>query len=96
MYPSKPGLLIGFHGCEETVRDDVIAGVTILNPSQNKYDWLGNGIYFWENNYERAVDFARNPPGKRKISSPAVLGAVIDLQYCLDLLYNMFYDVQVI
>lgn len=61
MYPAKPGLLIGFHGCEEAVRNDVIAGVRTLNPSQNKYDWLGNGIYFWENNYERALDFVRNP-----------------------------------
>ncbi len=86
MYPAKPGLLIVFHGCEEAVRDDVIAGVRTLNPSQNKYDWLGNGIYFWENNYERAMDYARNPPGKRKFHSPAVLGAVVDLQYCLDLL----------
>ena len=86
MYPAKPGLLIGFHGCDETVRDDIIAGVMTLNPSQNKYDWLGNGIYFWENNYERALDYARNPSGKRKFQSPAVLGAVIDLQYCLDLL----------
>jgi hypothetical protein len=86
MYPAKPGLLIGFHGCEEAIRNDVIAGVRTLNPSQNKYDWLGNGIYFWENNYERALDFVRNPPGKRKFHSPAVLGAVIDLQFCLDLL----------
>ena len=86
MYPAKPGLLIGFHGCEEAVRNDVIAGVKTLNPSQNKYDWLGNGIYFWENNYERALDFVRNPPGKRKFHSPAVLGAVIDLRFCLDLL----------
>jgi hypothetical protein len=86
MYPAKPGLLIVFHGCDEAVRDEVIAGVRTLNPSQNKYDWLGNGIYFWENNYERALDFASNPPGNRKISSPAVLGAVIDLQNCLDLL----------
>jgi hypothetical protein len=79
MYPAKPGLLIGFHGCEETLRDDIIAGIKTLNPSQNKYDWLGNGFYFWENNYERALDFARNPPGKRKFKLPAVLGAVIDI-----------------
>jgi hypothetical protein len=86
MYPPRPGLLIGFHGCEEAIRNDIIAGKRVLNPSQNRYDWLGNGAYFWENNYERAWDFANNPPGKRKFNSPAVLGAVIDLQFCLDLL----------
>jgi len=57
-----------------------------LNPSQNRYDWLGNGIYFWENNYERALDFAQHPPGKKRFNNPAVLGAVIDLHFCLDLL----------
>lgn len=86
MYPPRPGLLIGFHGCEEAIRNDIIAGKRVLNPSQNRYDWLGNGAYFWENNYERAWDFAQNPPGKKKFDSPAVLGAVIDLQFCLDLL----------
>lgn len=32
------------------------------------------------------MDFATNPPGKKKFDSPSVLGAVIDLQFCLDLL----------
>ena len=86
MYPAKPGLLIGFHGCEEAIRDDIIVGKRLLNPSRNPHDWLGSGIYFWENNYARAMDFAINPPGKKKFEAPAVLGAVIDLQFCLDLL----------
>jgi hypothetical protein len=86
MYPAKPGLIIGFHGCDQSIRDLVASGQTVLNPSRNGYDWLGHGIYFWENNYERALEFANNPPGKRKIQNPAVLGAVIDLQNCLDLL----------
>ncbi|MGJ7032299.1 hypothetical protein [Niabella hirudinis] len=38
-----------------------------------------------ENNYDRALDFARNPPGDKKIAKPSVLGAVLDLGYCLDL-----------
>jgi hypothetical protein len=86
MYPAKPGLLIGFHGCEEAVRDDIITAKKALSPSKNRHDWLGSGIYFWENNYARAMDFAKNPPGKRKFERPCVLGAVIDLQFCLDLL----------
>lgn len=57
-----------------------------MRPSENAHDWLGRGYYFWENNYERALDFAQNPPGKKKYDRPAVLGAVIDLQFCLDLL----------
>jgi hypothetical protein len=86
MYPTKPGLLIGFHGCEEAIRNDIVAGKIMLKASNNKHDWLGPGFYFWESNYERAYDFACHPPGKRTFKSPAVLGAVIDLQHCLDLL----------
>ncbi len=85
MYPSRPGLLIGFHGCDEPIRNAIVDGNTMLRASQNGYDWLGHGFYFWENNYERALDFATNRPGKKQYKTPAVLGAIIDLQYCLDL-----------
>lgn len=86
MYPSRPGLLIGFHGCEKSVRDSIVSGTSMLKASENGYDWLGAGFYFWENNYERALEFANNPPGKKKFKVPSVLGAIIDLEYCLDLL----------
>ena len=49
---------------------------------------MGRGIYFWENNPARALSFAQEQ-SKRKdsdIITPSVLGAVIDLGYCLDLL----------
>lgn len=93
MYSKRAGLILGFHGCDKSVRDSVVAKKgEVLKPSINDYDWLGNGIYFWENNCKRAMDFAvflkNNPPhnAKQKIKEPAVIGAVIDLGYCLDLL----------
>ena len=90
MYPTKAGLLIGFHGCDKSLRDRIVKGETTLHHSENLYDWLGNGIYFWENNQQRALEFAkelkRNPRGTHIIKTPAVLGAVIDLGFCLDLL----------
>ena len=58
-----------------------------LKPSNNSYDWLGHGVYFWENNEQRAFQFAQEA-SKRTSSSikePFVIGAVIDLGYCLDL-----------
>lgn len=93
MYSKRIGLVLGFHGCDKSVRDDVVAkkGV-VLKSSRNEYDWLGNGVYFWENNHKRAFDFAKflkdNPPHNQKqiIKEPAVIGAVIDLGFCLDLL----------
>jgi len=92
MYSKRAGLIMGFHGCDKSVRDTVVANGDSLVPSTNDYDWLGNGIYFWENNCKRAMDFAvflkNNPPHnfKQKIEEPAVIGAVIDLGHCLDLL----------
>lgn len=57
MYSLKPGLVIGFHGCEESVRDDIVSGRMSMRPSENTHDWLGKGFYFWENNFKRALDF---------------------------------------
>jgi len=85
-------LVLGFHGCDARVRERIICGEDTLIPSDNNYDWLGNGIYFWENDYKRAMDFAHflkdNPPHnkKQKIKYPAVIGAVLDLGFCMDLL----------
>jgi hypothetical protein len=92
LYQRLPGLVLGFHGCERTVGEDILCGrVEHLKPSENKYDWLGNGIYFWENDPQRALEFAearnarpRNAHGH--IAEPFVIGAVLDLGYCLNLL----------
>jgi hypothetical protein len=86
IHTTRPGLVLGFHGCEARVRDALINGTIKMTASNKPYDWLGNGCYFWENSYERAYDFACHPPGNRVIQSPAVVGAVIDLGFCLDLL----------
>jgi hypothetical protein len=46
MYLTKPGFLIGFHGCEKTTRDLIVSGQSMLKASGNGYDWLGEGFYF--------------------------------------------------
>jgi hypothetical protein len=90
VYPNKPGLIIGFHGCDLSVRDKLVSGKTTLRSSNNAYDWLGNGIYFWENNKQRALDFAeelkKRLGSKSNIKTPSVVGAVLDMGFCLDLL----------
>jgi hypothetical protein len=54
--------------------------------SQNDYDWLGPGVYFWEANPERARQFAEEKRKRgEKIQEPFAVGAVIDLSNCLDL-----------
>ena len=78
--PEYNGLTIGFHGCDEEVARTVILNHTELVASQNAYDWLGSGIYFWENDSTRAWEFAKD-----KYKRPCVIGAIINLGYCLDL-----------
>ena len=58
-----------------------------FKPSNNDYDWLGPGIYFWEANPKRGLEFAKEASGNRisSISNPFVIGAVIELGLCLDL-----------
>ena len=59
-----------------------------MSPSQNDYDWLGGGIYFWEYGPERALDWAREVSKRypKRIRQPAVLGAIIHSGVCFDLL----------
>ncbi len=90
MYSDRTGLVLAFHGCDIKVRDKVIAGSEQLKKSTNSYDWLGNGIYFWENSPARALDFSEelkkhSKKRTQKIETPAVLGAIIDLKHCFDL-----------
>lgn len=85
MYSRLPSLVIGFHGCDRSTFNKVVCSGEELDPSINDYDWLGNGIYFWEQNYERAYDWALDLARRGKIEEPAVIGAVIDLGYCLNL-----------
>lgn len=80
--------IIAYHGCDESVMRRVLLTGDPLSASENDYDWLGYGIYFWEFGPERALEWAvqqkkRNP---KRIKKPAVLGAVIQLGNCFDLL----------
>lgn len=88
MYSKISNLVLGFHGCDISVYDEVISHNQPLKESQNEYDWLGHGIYFWEQNPQRAYEWAEilSKRPNSKIKTPAVIGAVIDLGYCLNLL----------
>ncbi len=88
MYTARTGLILGFHGTDESIVNSVLKGKTELEPSYNNYDWLGHGIYFWDNSPSRALEWAYELSRRKdsKIKKPAVIGAIIDLGYCLDLL----------
>ncbi len=76
--------IIGYHGCSTAIADDLLSGKPFVQ-SENDYDWLGRGIYFWEFGPERARDWAKEQ-AKHKGFDPAVVGAVIQLGRCFDLL----------
>lgn len=89
MYSTKSGLVFGFHGCDQSLIDEIILGQNSLRASENDFDWLGHGVYFWEQSPSRALEWAEHlcdNPGKSKnpIKTPAVLGAILDLGHCLD------------
>lgn len=89
MYFGLPSFILGFHGCDEDVGEAVLSGRTDLRKSENLYDWLGNGVYFWEQNPQRAWEYAaliRDNPGRCTgvVHKPFVLGAIIDPGYCLN------------
>lgn len=86
MHKLSTTFVLGYHGCDREVAEKLIAGAP-FEPSDNDYDWLGHGIYFWESNAARGYEFATELKAKKnRTVHPYVVGAVIDLDYCLDLL----------
>lgn len=94
MYSRRPSFVFGFHGLDRALAFDILNGKTPFRHSNNSYDWLGHGIYFWENSLERARQYAEEDSRRKRspIKEPFVLGAVIDLGECLDLLDQKYLD----
>jgi len=81
-------IVVGYHGCDAAVAEKVLTGKAQLKLSTNTYDWLGQGIYFWEHGPRRAHEWAVEQArlAGAKVKNPSVLAARIDLGVCLDLL----------
>lgn len=77
--------VIAYHGCDGDVARRLLDGEPFLT-SNNAYDWLGGGIYFWEFGPDRALAFAEEQVRRRRIKTPAVIGALLLLGECFDLL----------
>jgi hypothetical protein len=83
-------LILAYHGCDHDLADKMLLGRETVSISDNAYDWLGTGAYFWENDPKRALQWANwiktHPQHARhKIQKPAVIGAIINPGNCLDL-----------
>lgn len=77
--------MLGYHGCDKAIADRAVAGEIDLIRSERDYDWLGPGAYFWESDPVRAKEFAEWKANRGDFTRPVVIGAVIDLRNCLDL-----------
>lgn len=85
MHRLSTSFVLGYHGCERETADRLLSGEA-FQASKNDYDWLGPGIYFWEANPLRGLEFAQEATRRRGANAEAcVVGAVIDLGNCLDL-----------
>jgi len=70
----------GYHGTSiERAASIMEEGYRI---SRNDYDWLGDGVYFWQDAPQRAWEWAT----QHHQSQAAVVGSLIQLNDCIDLL----------
>lgn len=93
MYSSRPNLMLGFHGCDEAIRNQLVLHPNSVKKSEEAYDWLGHGFYVWENNYARALKWAKDKKARQQLTTPAVLGVVYQLNHCLDFTDSAFIDI---
>jgi len=90
MHKFTASFVLGYHGCEPETGEKLLKNEP-FRPSLNSYDWLGSVIYFWESNPGRALEWSCQQIGRKQSAdgtgiAPLVVGAVIDLGLCLDLM----------
>ncbi len=81
-------VVLGYHGCNTDFARGLLEGsvpIAEWTRSTNEYDWLGHGIYFWEHSPQRALRWAQERC-QHEGGNADVLGAVIQLGRCFDLL----------
>lgn len=85
--------MVGFHGCDEATRNELVNNPNKIKKSQETFDWLGHGFYVWENNYARALKWAQDKQKRGTLQNPSVLGVIYQLEYCLDFTDSEFIDI---
>lgn len=81
---TAPRTVIGYHGCSLMVAERILTDGR-FQPSTKAYDWLGEGVYFWEYAPYRALEWATLKCEKEG-GEPVVVSATIKLGRCLNLL----------
>ena len=77
---SQPLRVYGYHGTSKRYAQEIVDRGFDL--STNDYDWLGTGVYFFQDAPVRALAWA----SERYPDSPAVIKSELVLENCIDLL----------
>ncbi len=86
--------IVGYHGTRLSTALGIVNRTRRFRVSQNRDDWLGHGVYFWEYAPQQAYWWAERRRKRQKWDEPiAILGSMIRLGFCFDLLdpYNVTY-----
>jgi len=75
-------VVLAYHGCRKDAAERVLSGGEGLKPSDKPHDWLGSGIYFWESDPIRGLEWSQRKYGY----DAAVIGAALHLGRCLNLM----------
>jgi len=78
-------LLVGYHGCDRSFGEKVLRKEVPFSAGDEDYHWLGPGVYFWEDDPLRALEWAKSKQARNACDDPFVVGALIDPGRCLDL-----------
>lgn len=85
-------IVLAYHGCDVITRDGLVRGEIKPRISSNQYDWLGDGLYFFEGDSGRALKLAHNSHAnptqlltRKPIATPAVVGAILEVERWFDL-----------
>jgi len=76
---SSRALVYGYHGTSLDGANSIL--MSGFEMSRNDYDWLGTGVYFFQDAPQRAWEWAAS-----RHSNPAVIGALIEINGFIDLL----------
>ena len=76
MHNLTASFVLGYHGCDRDAGEKLLQNEQ-FRPSENSYDWLGSGIYFWEANPDRALDWAIQRTASKKSKDDIQAGGVL-------------------
>lgn len=76
----------GYHGTSQRAAEEILRDG--FHISRNRYDWLGDGVYFFQDGRTRANRWAQ----RSRPDDWAVLRAEVDLDGCMDLIDGAWFS----